>query len=254
MPPQPPAPSTARMIDYWLGGAHHFPVDVAAARAFEEAYGPCAHIFRSLRAFLGRAVRLLRAHGVRRYLVFGAGIPTCGNVHEVVPDAHVLYVDIDPENVALGRQILAGHPRATYAEGDVTDLGTIPDEVRRAALPGWDEEPVGVVFLGLAAFLDDPTLARTLADLHAAVPPGSWLAIDVDTLELAEHPRALEMMGPGFHMRDPATVPALLGPWRLTEDGLQPVARWRAGPPPEPVPDAFYGGVAVARHPAAGHG
>ncbi|MEU7762152.1 MULTISPECIES: SAM-dependent methyltransferase [Micromonospora] len=34
--------STARMIDYWLGGRHHRPVDVAAAAAFESAYGPCA--------------------------------------------------------------------------------------------------------------------------------------------------------------------------------------------------------------------
>lgn len=30
------------MIDYWLGGRHHRPVDVAAAAAFESAYGPCA--------------------------------------------------------------------------------------------------------------------------------------------------------------------------------------------------------------------
>jgi len=51
---QPSQPSTARMIDYWLGGYDHFPIDVAAAQAFEQAYGPCADIFRSLRAFLGR--------------------------------------------------------------------------------------------------------------------------------------------------------------------------------------------------------
>ncbi|MFI7433776.1 hypothetical protein [Micromonospora haikouensis] len=33
-------PSTARMIDSWLGGEHHLPVDVAAARAFEGAHAP----------------------------------------------------------------------------------------------------------------------------------------------------------------------------------------------------------------------
>ncbi|WP_319461288.1 hypothetical protein [Micromonospora sp. RTP1Z1] len=26
---EPDQPSTARMIDFWLGGEHHFPVDVA---------------------------------------------------------------------------------------------------------------------------------------------------------------------------------------------------------------------------------
>lgn len=31
---EPDRSSTARMIDCWLGGEHHHPVDVAAARAF----------------------------------------------------------------------------------------------------------------------------------------------------------------------------------------------------------------------------
>ncbi|MGC5051752.1 SAM-dependent methyltransferase [Micromonospora sp. DT48] len=80
---EPEQPSTARMIDFWLGGAHHHPVDVAAAHAFEQAYGPCAPVFRELRAFLGRAVRAIAATGVDGFLVFGAGVPTMGNVHEV---------------------------------------------------------------------------------------------------------------------------------------------------------------------------
>jgi hypothetical protein len=192
----PVVPSTARMIDYWLGGQHHFPVDVAAANAFEGAYGPCAAIFRSLRDFSRRTVTYLADH-------------------------------------------------AGYAHGDATNLASIDPAALAEFLPGWRRAPIGLVFLGLAAFLDDPTLARTFEQLHRAVPDGSMLAFDFDGQELADHPAALAMMGDGFHMRDPAGVPSLLGDWRLTVEGIVPVAQWRPDGAPAEVPDAFYGGVAL---------
>lgn len=242
---QPDGPSTARMIDYWLGGRHHRPVDVAAAAAFEAAYGPCAAIFRSLRGFLGRTVQAMAADGVDGFLVFGAGVPTCGNVHEVAPEATVLYTDADPETVRLGRSLLAGSDRAGYGYGDATDIGTVDRAQLHRFVPGWGRRPVGVVFLGLAAFLDDDTLARTLDELYQAVAPGSRLAIDFDTEELAGHPEALAMMGPAFRMRAPERFAPLLGRWQPTGDGIVPVARWRPAGEPEPVPGAFHGALAV---------
>ena len=241
----PDTPSTARMIDYWLGGEHHYPVDVAAAHAFEAAFGPCAHEFRTLRAFLGRAVTHLRRLGIDEYLVFGAGIPTQGNVHEVAPEARVLYTDIDPDNIALGQRILAGSSRAAYTYGDATDVGTIDDAVLAGSLPGWGREPVGLVFLGLAAFLDDERLAQTFDDLYDTVAPGSYLAFDFDTDLLASYPEALAMMGPAFHMRQPSSFPALLGRWRPTSEGIVPVAQWDGRDGPVEPAAAFYGGLAV---------
>lgn len=242
---EPDQPSTARMIDFWLGGEHHYPVDVAAARAFEQAYGPCAPIFRALRAFLGRAVRAIAATGVDSFLVFGAGVPTMGNVHGAVGDATVLYTDVDPVTIRLGQRILAGSDRAGYGFGDATDIGTMDPALLHRFVPGWGRRPVGVVFLGLAAFLDDETLARTLDELYAAVAPGSRLAIDFDTEELAGHPEALAMMGPAFRMRPPASFRPLLGRWTPTPDGIVPVTDWRPDGPPVQVPDAFHGAVAV---------
>ncbi|MEU7589538.1 SAM-dependent methyltransferase [Micromonospora sp. NPDC049230] len=237
---EPDQPGTGRMIDFWLGGEHHFPVDVAAASAFEQAYGPCAPVFRELRAFLGRAVRATLAHGVDGFLVFGAGVPTMGNVHEVATDATVLYTDVDPVTIRLGQSILAGSDRAGYGFGDATDIGTIDPAQLRRFVPGWGRRPVGVVFLGLAAFLDDATLTRTLDELYAAAAPGSLLVLDFDTEELAGHPQALAMMGPQFRMRQPSTFAPLLGRWAPTADGIVPVARWRPTGPPARVPDAFH--------------
>jgi hypothetical protein len=239
---EPDAPSTARMIDYWLGGSDHFPVDVAAAQAFESAYGPCAAIFRSLRAFSGRAVRHVAAEGIDRFLVFGAGIPTRGNVHEQAPGARVLYTDLDPHIVAAGAELVAGLPGVRYALGNATDLAGIDPGARAEVLDGG---PVGLVFLGLAAFLDDATLAGALDALYDAVPAGSRLAFDFDTTELEAYPQALAMMGPGFHMRTPQRFADLLGRWSTTPDGIVPVALWRPDGEPEQVPDAFWGGLAV---------
>ncbi|TCC00251.1 hypothetical protein E0H26_00660 [Micromonospora zingiberis] len=242
---EPDQPSTARMIDFWLGGEHHYPVDVAAARAFEQAYGPCAPVFQSLRAFLGRAVRAIAATGVDSFLVFGAGVPTMGNVHEVATDATVLYTDVDPVTIRLGQRLLAGSDRAGYGFGDATDLGTVDPALLHRFVPGWGRRPVGVVFLGLAAFLDDDTLARTLDELYAATAVGSQLAIDFDTEELADNPQALAMMGPAFRMRSPAAFAPLLGRWTPTSEGIVAVPQWRPDGPPEQVPDAFHGVVAV---------
>ncbi|RIV37333.1 SAM-dependent methyltransferase [Micromonospora radicis] len=242
---EPDQPSTARMIDFWLGGEHHHAVDVAAARAFEQAYGPCAPVFRSLRAFLGRAVRAIAATGVDSFLVFGAGVPTMGNVHESAPEATVLYTDVDPVTIRLGQRLLAGSDRAGYGFGDATDIGTIDPALLHRFVPGWGRRPVGVVFLGLAAFLADDVLARTLDELYTATAPGSHLAIDFDTEELAGYPEALAMMGPAFRMRAPATFGSLLGRWTPTSEGIVAVRHWRPARPVEPVPDAFYGAVAV---------
>ncbi|MEU8183624.1 SAM-dependent methyltransferase [Micromonospora sp. NPDC049044] len=242
---EPDQPSTGRMIDFWLGGEHHFPVDVAAASAFEQAYGPCAPVFRELRAFLGRAVRAMVAHGVDGFLVFGAGVPTMGNVHEVAVDATVLYTDVDPVTIRMGQSILAGSDRAGYGFGDATDIGTIDPAQLHRFVPGWGRRPVGVVFLGLAAFLDDATVTHTLDELYSGAAPGSLLVVDFDTEELAGHPQALAMMGPQFRMRQPAAFAPLLGRWAPTADGIVPVAHWRPEGPPARVPDAFHGVLAT---------
>jgi hypothetical protein len=232
------------MIDYWLGGDQHHPIDVQAASAFESAYGPCADIFRSLRAFSGRAVRHLAAEGIDQFLVFGAGVPAQGNVHEAAPTARVLYTDVDPQIVAAGRALVDGLEEVDYVVGNAIDLDGIDRAALDRVLPERADQPVGLVFLGLAAFLDDATLARAWDAMYDAVPAGSRLAFDFDSTELAGYPQALAMMGPAFHMRDPTAFATLLGRWTPTADGIVPVAQWRPDGPPEVVPDAFWGGLA----------
>ncbi|GIJ71138.1 SAM-dependent methyltransferase [Virgisporangium ochraceum] len=90
--------------------------------------------------------------------------------------ARALYTDVGPAIVAAGRDLVAGLERVDYVHGDATDLTGIE---RAAAERVLDGPPVGLVVLGLAAFLDDGTLARALDAMYDAAPAGSWLIFEV---------------------------------------------------------------------------
>ena len=71
------------------------------------------------RGFHQRAARWLAEQGIRQFIDIGSGLPTVGNTHEVVqrvvPDARVVYVDIDPmvgvySRAADGQRRRHGHP------------------------------------------------------------------------------------------------------------------------------------------------
>jgi hypothetical protein len=240
---EPTVPNTGRMFDYWLGGRHHYPVDIAAAKSFEAVFQDFPRVFRVLRDFIGRASRYIQAQGVDQFLVLGSGVPTQGNVHEVVPGARVLYTDIDPSNVELGQRILAGVPHTGYVHCDATDLTTLDmREVERVLGP---VRRLGLILIGVEAFIDDERLRATCQKLYDFAPSGSYLAFDCDSPTANNHPELVKMMGPGFHMRTAEQLAAALGPWRLTEDGVKPVADWRNPGKPVDVPPYMNGGVAM---------
>ncbi|HEX8819094.1 MAG TPA: SAM-dependent methyltransferase [Archangium sp.] len=240
---EPTVPNTGRMFDYWLGGKHHYPVDIAAAKAFEVVFQDFPRVFRVLRDFIGRASRYIHEQGVEQFLVLGSGVPTQGNVHEVVPGARVLYTDIDPSNVELGQRILAGVPHTGYTHCDATDLTTLDMQVVKRVLG--PIRRLGIIMIGVEAFIDDERLRATCQKLYDFAPSGSYLAFDCDSPKAKDHPELVKMMGPAFHMRTAEQLAAALGPWRLTEDGVQPVAVWRHRGTPVDVPPYMNGGVAL---------
>lgn len=203
----PQAPNTGRILDYWLGGSHHFPADVAAAQAFDAIYP--------------------------------------GNVHEVLPGARVLYTDIDPVNIELGRKILADLPQVDYAYCDAADLTTL-DQTAVARILDVDDR-LCVVMVGVSVFLDDATVLRTLANAYDWVRPGSYLVADFDGEAIVGHPAVLTILaeaGEPAYLRNPATIRPLLGSWELSAEGVQPVDVWKI-PDAEPPGAVFmYGCVA----------
>jgi hypothetical protein len=178
-------PSVARMYDYFLGGYHNFAVDRKAAEAAVAIYPEFPLVMQANRAFLRRAVQYLLAHGVRRFLDLGSGIPTVDNTHQVArrvdPDAMTVYVDNDPIAVAHSGSLLRDEPNATIVEADVVDYPRVlaNPAVKELLRPG---EPVGLLMVFLLHFVLDNEQAYDLVrGLTDALPSGSYLVMSHGT-------------------------------------------------------------------------
>ncbi len=244
----PSVPNTGRILDYWLGGSHHFPVDVEAAKVYDAIYPNFPTVFRTLRDYIGRVSRYIESQGINQFLVFGSGIPTCGNVHEAVPNAKVLYTDIDPINIQLGKEILAHNPNADYTFCDASNLDTLDQLVVTQVLGEYQR--LGLIFIGVSAFIPDEILPKMLDQLYDWVPTGSFLGLDFDGEAGMHYPKMLELLestGTPLYMRNPTTIRPLLGRWQLTTQDIQPVGKWQAEVSPSLVdteePVFMYGCV-----------
>ena len=98
------------MYDYLLGGKDNYAVDREAIDRLTDLIPEALPLARASRGFLQRAVRYVAQEGVEQFLDLGSGLPTQGNVHEVVPHAVVVYVDQDPIVAAHARGLLREEP------------------------------------------------------------------------------------------------------------------------------------------------
>ncbi|MFR9730009.1 SAM-dependent methyltransferase [Saccharopolyspora sp. MS10] len=254
--PDTTRPNSARMYDYYLGGAAHFAVDREAADDALAVLPQSAVYARANRAFLGRAVRFLLDEGVDQFLDLGSGIPTVGNVHEIAhrvnPDAKVSYVDHEPVAVAHAQRMLAGLPNVSITQADVRD----PEGVLRS--PGVAgmldlSRPVAVLAIAILPFVpDDDEVLDLVSRYREASAPGSWLAIShisqvsaTDEQVRVAHEVMARTPTPVL-WRHPESVARLFTGYRLVEPGLVLSPLWR---PDRPISHAeaaeanAYGGV-----------
>lgn len=226
-------PSCARMVDYWLGGYHNFAVDRLAARHIAAILPEAPEIWREQRRFLQRVVTYMaRELGLGQFVDFGSGLPTKGNVHEILqavnPNAKVIYSDMDPTCVTQAQNILDGNPNIRYEQCDASD----PSELLCAPVTSQmlgDNHWVGIGFSGLGHFLCDERLARSFAVLYEWAAKGSCMAILTISREVERFPNLKQVLlreGMSFFPRSEQEMLKLLGPWQLTEHGIAPGPYW----------------------------
>ncbi|MER7280073.1 SAM-dependent methyltransferase [Dactylosporangium sp. NPDC000244] len=233
-------PNAARVYDYGLGGYHNFAVDREFAEQLISAWPGILQVAHTNRAYLGRVVRWLAAQGVRQFLDIGSGIPTRGNVHEVVqaidPDARVVYVDVDDVAVSHGQAILAGNRYAAAIGGDLRHPAGILGHERVRALIDFDR-PVAVLLVAVLHFLGDeddpPKLVRELTE---ALVPGSYVAVShftaVDDLghEHEQVTKLYDRTPTSVRTRNPKQVAGILAGLELVEPGVVPITSWHPDP------------------------
>ena len=254
-------PSVARMYDYFLGGSHNFAADRQLAEQALGVFPDAPYVVRANRAFLYRAVQHLCATGIDQFLDLGSGIPTAGNVHEIVlaanPEAHTVYVDADPVAVAHAGALLANVAHVDVLHADLRD----PDEVlKQAVAAGIDlNRPLAVLLVSVLPFIpdeDDP--AAIIAAYREASAPGSYLAISHGTNDY--QPETVGKVEgiyenttqPGV-FRSRAQIEQLMRGYELVPPGLVDAILWRPTLDEE-IPDPLGGDVArYSLYAAVGH-
>ncbi len=252
-------PSAARMYDFYLGGSHNFAVDRQAAQEAMRSMPDLPLIMQANRAYLRRAVRFLLDQGVRQFIDVGSGIPTVGNVHQVVhefdPTRRVLYVDVDPIAVTHSRAILAGNENAAVIGADFLEPDQILEHPELPALIDL-KQPVGVLVNAVLHFIgDEQAPDAILARFHEALAPGSYLSISHASYvggeeKITEAAAVYQRNRIPMTFRSQDEVTELFKGWSLVEPGVQLIAHWRPEPG-ERTDDEYarkvsmYGGVGL---------
>jgi O-methyltransferase involved in polyketide biosynthesis len=239
-------PSAARMYDWFLGGTQNWAVDREFGRKVIELWPQVRPVAQQNRAFMNRVVRAALDAGIRQFVDLGSGVPTVGNVHDIIreqlPDgdiATVVYVDYEPVATAHGTIILE--------QDDVTDwAGIVKQDMRNPEAVFGDEvtdglidlrQPVCLLMIAVLHFVgpdDGPdALVRHYRDRLAT---GSWLAITHATDEGVPEPDATaarqvidayKNTSNPMWLRTRAELAPWFGDWPMVEPGLSRATDWR---------------------------
>jgi hypothetical protein len=252
-------PSVARVYDYYLGGSHNFAADRAFGEQVLKVVPAVAGLARSNRAFLRRAVTALVKDGVRQFLDLGSGIPTVGNVHDLIIDAgyhdgRVVYVDHDPVAVAHSRAILADVPGTAVVAGDLRSPADVLAQPQVRGLLDFSQ-PIAFLLVAVLHFVpDEEGPADIVAGFAAAGVPGSHVVlshagIDRPLTPAEENAWEIYRKSPTpLILRTREQVAGLLGGLTVLEPGVVATHLWRPDGDDEAVlDDSAAGSAAVAR-------
>jgi hypothetical protein len=228
-------PHPARMHDYWLGGGHNFPADRELAAKIMRFMPGIEDVSRINQAFGRRAALFLMGEGVHQFLDIGSGIPTVGNLHEIVhrvdPLSRVVYADGDPVAVAHTELILRDTEGAAVIQADIRDVdGLLDAEVTRRVLDL--SKPVALFAPAMHFVPDDSDPAGVLAHYRDRLASGSYLVLAHGTTdtqlpgqaELIEAYRATRYQ---LFLRSHAEILRMCAGFDLVEPGLVGLGQWR---------------------------
>ncbi len=225
-------PNAGRVYDYVLGGSHNFEADRQAAQFMMSLVPSTQKWVRMLRMFMHESVYQLSEEGFDCFLDFASGLPTVDHIHQMQPEAKVIYTDNDPVTVSFARELIGDNPRVRYLEADMRDVEAI---VNSAAVRDFfgAGDPVAIGFNALTCFLREEELQQTMQALYNWAPPGSKVyasfeAKDPDqmTPKMQQFVDMFTQMGSPYHFLTLEKSQELVLPWKPDEKGFRPLAEW----------------------------
>lgn len=223
-------PNMARAFDFLLGGETNTLVDREFVEAALDVFPGLPRLCRDLRTFSRTVVGHLAARGMDQFVDLGSGIPTVRPVHEVAPDARVVYVDVEAHTVALARAVLSDRPGVAVVRADVRDVPAIRDDPHFRATIDL-ARPVAVLALGILHYVGSDEARRIVHDLHAATVPGSVLAVtgmtDLNRPDIAEWTAySHEGLSYAPELRTPEDMAPWLAGWEILGPGWVSAPHW----------------------------
>jgi O-methyltransferase involved in polyketide biosynthesis len=209
-------------------------------------------LVRHNREFICAAAARAATAGISQFLDLGSGLPAHPAVHqavrEVIPDARVCYVDIDPVAVLHGKELLARGAGLAAVRADLTEPDTVlADPQVRAVIDV--SEPVAVIMAAVLHFLSADSAAAVCARYMSRAAPGSWLIVSTGHYEDRELAGRLQQTATHtrFWNHDAADLASMLAGLEPVGPGVCEARRWIAGTGGEPVGKPVYAlaGVAV---------
>jgi hypothetical protein len=229
-------PHSARIWNYWLGGADNYEVDRIAGEQYKKIFPGTVALARSSRYFLARAIRFLAGEaGIRQFLDVGAGLPTVDNTHEVAqrvaPESRIVYVDNDPLVLAHARALLTSTPAGAtrFIDADLHKPEEIIERSRETLEFG---EPIALMLMGVMGHVVDDDEARSIVRrLVGPLPSGSYLTIcdfTDDNPTLNEAQSGYDETGAvPYVLRPSAFVRSYFDGLEPVEPGIVPIQQWR---------------------------
>lgn len=261
-------PSAARIYDWYLGGTNNWAVDREFGKKVVELLPHAKVLAQQNRRTMNRIVRAALDAGVRQFLDLGSGVPTVGNVHEVVREhlpegerASVVYVDYEPVAAAHAKVLLeqdGATDWATLVQADLRDTDKVVEDPATRELIDFTR-PVCLLMIAVLHFFgDDDQPGRIVRRYQRKLAPGSWLAISHGTDENLPAERAGQMQrfvaayrdtSNPMWLRSSAEIKKWFGDWRLVEPGIVHIAKWRVEEQMDPRNElaAPFGWVGVAK-------
>ncbi|MGV9779648.1 SAM-dependent methyltransferase, partial [Streptosporangium sp. NPDC003464] len=187
------------------------------------------------------------------------GLPTRGNVHEIVhavaPEARVAYVDNDPMVVVHAQALLQDDRLTTVVEADARRPELLLSRLRLTGMIDFDRPVAVLLFSVLQDITDDALALRIVTDLRRAIAPGSYLAVSHAVSDMRPETTAKlaalyqdrgSVTGPRRgNLRTGAEVGRFFDGLALVEPGVVYVPRWRPDGTGPHRPDSVWvvGGV-----------
>ncbi|MFC7344812.1 SAM-dependent methyltransferase [Saccharopolyspora griseoalba] len=238
-------PNPGRIYDWFLGGSSNWAIDRVFGERLLGMWPQIAGVARQNRAFMQRAVVDALDAGVRQFLDLGSGIPTMGNVHEIVRErtddpTRVVYVDCEPVAAAHTRLNLQETDWAGVVQADLLDWREVLNHPTTRQLIDPDE-PVCLLAVSVLQFIGpDGNIGDVLRRYANKLAPGSRVVISHFASDVPE-PEARSAMerfrtecdvtpNP-LWLRDRETIEGWLDDlgeqWQLLDPGVAHLPDWR---------------------------